>query len=137
MTYFYWLIFNDGILYLWQYISTGSCIYDKMSWISYLKCHLFIDQEIYEGSFIFPVIYFYFILFYFILSFLKNKIIRGGIWLVENLCFYRCPLETSSLTFETSGHVSKNMVERVLYFRLKFDLIILDFHNKYINLIVK
>ena len=28
-------------------------------------------------------------------------------WLIENLCFYRCPLETSSLTLETSGHVSK------------------------------
>ena len=56
---------------------------------------------------------------------------------MENLCFYRCPLETSSLTFGTSEHVSKNMVVRVLNFRLKFDLIILDFHNKQINLIVK
>jgi len=111
----------------------GSCIYDKISWISHPKCQLFIGQEIYEGLFIFHVIY-----FNFILSFLlKNKIIHGEIWLVENLCFYRCPLETSSLTFETSGYVSRNMVERVLYFWLEFDLIILDFHNKQINLIMK
>jgi hypothetical protein len=53
------------------------------------------------------------------------------------LCFYRCPLGTSSLTFETNRHVSKNMAVRVLYFRLKFDLIILDFHINQINLIVK
>jgi hypothetical protein len=105
----------------------GSCIYDKISWISHPKCQLFIGQEIYEGSFIFHVIY-----FNFILSFLlKNKITHGEIWLIENLCFYRCPLETSSLTFEISGHVLKNMVERVLYFQLKFDMIILDFRNKW------
>jgi hypothetical protein len=102
-----------------------SCIYDKISWISHPKCQLFIGQKIYEDSFIFHVIY-----FNFILSFLlKNKITHGEIWLVENLCFYRCPIETSSLTFKTSGHVSKNIVERVLYFWLKFNLIILDFHN--------
>jgi len=110
-----------------------SCIYDKISWISHPKCQLFIGQEIYEGSFIFHVIY-----FNFILSFLlKNNITHGEIWLVENLCFYRCPLETSSLTLKTSGHVSKKIIERVLYFQLKFDLIILDFHNKQINFIMK
>ena len=113
---------SDGILYLWP-----------DTWISHPKCQLFIGQEIYEGSFIFHVIYFNFILFFL----LKNKITHGEIWLVENLCFYRCPLGTSSLTFGISGHVSKNMAVRVLYFRLKFDLIILDFHNKQINLIVK
>jgi hypothetical protein len=36
----------------------GSCIYDKISWISHPKCQLFIGQEIYEDSFIFHVIYF-------------------------------------------------------------------------------
>jgi hypothetical protein len=62
----------------------GSCISDKISWISHTKCQFFIGQEIYEGSFIFHVIY-----FNFILSFLlKNKITHGEIWLVENFFFY-------------------------------------------------
>jgi len=125
-------IYWRNLAFMTRYLM-GSCIYDKISWISHPKCQLFIGQEIYEGSFIFHVIY-----FNFILSFvLKNKITHDEIWLVENLCFYRCPLETSSLAFETSGHVLKNMAKRVLYFRLKFDLIILDFHNKQINFIMK
>ena len=47
------------------------------------------------------------------------------------------PSRQVHLLFGTSGHASKNMIVRVLYFRLKFDLIILDFYNKQINLIVK
>ena len=127
------MVFIDGILSLCPSLLTKSCLYDEISWISHLKCQLFIGQEIFEGSFVFHVIYFNFILFFKI----KNKITHGEIWLAENLCFYRCPLDTSSLTFGTSGCVSKNMAVRVLYFRLKFDLIILDFYNKQINLIVK
>ena len=125
------------ILYIGWSLLTGSCIYDKIFWISHPKCQLFIGQEIYEGLFIFHVIYFNSIFHCHLCQLLKNKITHCEFWLVENLCFYRWLLETSSLTFETSGHVSKNMVERVLYFRLKFDLTILDFHKKQINFIMK
>jgi hypothetical protein len=76
-------IYWRDLVFMKRYMM-GSCIYDKISWISRPKCQLFIGQEIYEGSFIFHVIY-----FNFILSFLlKNKITYGEIWLVENLCFY-------------------------------------------------
>ena len=96
-------VFIDEILPLCLSLLTKSCLYDEISWISHFKCQLFIGQEIFEGLFVFHVIYFNFILFFKI----KNKITHGEIWLAENLCFYRCPLETSSLTFGTSGHVSK------------------------------
>jgi hypothetical protein len=88
----------------------GSCIYDKISWISHTKCQLFIGQEIYEGSFIFHVIY-----FNFILSFLlKNKITHGEIWLVENLCFYSIIARFSSSMIDFSTIIKK------IYWNRKF-----------------
>jgi len=77
-------IYWRDLAFMTKYLM-GSYIYDNISWISHPKCQLYIDQEIYENSFIFHVIY-----FNFILSFLlKNKITHGEIWLVENLCFYK------------------------------------------------
>ena len=65
---------------------TRSCIYDKISWISHIKCQPFISQEICGDSFIFHVIYFNFILSFHVKN--KMKIIHGEIWLVKFFCFY-------------------------------------------------
>jgi hypothetical protein len=86
-----------------------SYIYDNISWISHPMCQPFISQKIYEGSFIFHVIYFNFILSFHV----KIKITHGETWLVENFGFHRCPLETSSLTFKNKLACLKNMTERI------------------------